>query len=140
MTIKGVIWMTMMILCHSQSKNCFTCNFPEPEICCFSGGCHSLQVVSLLGNPHTHTHKTKNCQASFEMIELTRECKVYFRRILSWGRDWVCCIFCSTSDCVSSFKASLKQQSKEEIARQSSVYNTTVYVGNLPINCTGKIF
>lgn len=37
-------------------------------------------------------------------------------------------------------QTSLKQQSKEEIARQSSVYNTTVYVGNLPINCTGKIF
>ena len=30
-------------------------------------------------------------------------------------------------------------QSKEEIARQASPYNSTVYVGNLPPYCTGNI-
>ncbi|XP_068709329.1 nucleolysin TIAR-like isoform X3 [Montipora foliosa] len=30
----------------------------------------------------------------------------------------------------------LKPQTKDEIARQSSLYNSTVYVGNLPPNCT----
>jgi len=140
MTIKGVIWMTMMILCHLQSKNCFTCNFPEPEICCFSSSSHSLQVVSLLGNTHTHTKK--NPQGFFWNDRVDQRMQGLLQETLKCflGQGLSCCIFCSISDCVSSFKASLKQQSKEEIARQSSVYNTTVYVGNLPINCTGKIF
>jgi len=46
-------------------------------------------------------------------------------------------IFEGTIYCFSSFKAT-KQLSMEEIARQASPYNSTVYVGNLPPGCTGK--
>ena len=41
------------------------------------------------------------------------------------------CLFCSFE--------SAKPQTMEEIARQTSPYNSTVYVGNLPPNCTGNI-
>ena len=70
--IKGVIWtvVMMIILCHSQSKNCFTSNFSEPEICCFSSSSHSLQATSLLDSTHKQKEswrerKAKRHRASF---------------------------------------------------------------------------